>query len=200
MTDENTVIIVKDNGVMREVKGSYSSSITVKDGAKVVAVFDNEVGSVETLRYLYVSDGSLGNYDIDAQSVRILEKNGMVFVDGKVYTEYTVFSFADNKVKSMISGESELEVGADYRLGKDGTITSDKAEAMQSGVVNGYTAGTVTIGDKTYSVNGETQIVILTEDGKVGTTTVAGLYEMQVEFMQSNGVVTFILVDEAKAE
>ena len=200
VTDENTVIIVNDNGVMRDVNGKYASTVKVNDGAQVVAVFTDEVGAVETLRYLYISDGALGNYDVDAETVRVLGTNGKVFVDGKVYTEYTVFSFADNKVKTMVSAESSLEIGADYRLGKDGTVTSDKADAMQSGKVNGYTSGTVTIGKKTYSFGDKTEIVVISKDGKVGTTTVAGLYEKQVEFTENDGNVTFILVDETLAE
>ena len=200
VTDENTVILVNKNGVISEIKGKYASSVIVNSGAKVVAVLDNEVGAVETLRYLYISDGSLGNYDANAQTVRVLSNNGKVFADGRVYTEYTVYSFADGKIVTMVSAEAELKVGVDYRLGKDGTVTGEKAEAMQSGKVNGYTAGTVTIGDATYTVSGSTKIAVLTEDGKVGTSTVAELYGKNVEFVQQSGEVTFILVTETTAK
>lgn len=77
--DKNSVIIVNDGGKLMMRSGAYSSTISVKDGAKVTAVFDNEIGSVETLKFLYISDGSLGNYDLDAGFVRILDNVGQVY-------------------------------------------------------------------------------------------------------------------------
>ena len=197
VTDDDTVIVVNENGKLRQVSGKYMSGVTVNDGAVVLAVMKNEVGETETLRYLYVSDGSLGNYDADAETVRIISCGGLVYADGKVMTEYTVYSFADGKVMNVLSEKSGLEAGEDYRLGADGTVTSDKGERMLSDKVNGYTAQTVTIGNETYTVNDETKIVVLRKDGTIGTSTVAELYEKNVEFVRQNGAVTLILVDEA---
>ena len=198
VTDENTVIIVRNNGVMKQISGKYASTINVNDGAVIVAVMNDEVGAVETLRYMYVSDGSLGNYDVDAQSVRVLEKNGMVFVNGGVYTEYTVYSFADGEVKTMLSKNNDLTVGGDYRLGADGTITSDKAAEMQSGVVTGYTAGTVSVNAETYSVNPEMKVIVLSSDNKVSSATVSEMYGKNVEYIVSNGEVVFMLMHEVE--
>lgn len=198
--DNNTVIIVNDGGVMKEVDGKYASTIKVSDGASVVAVMKNEVGSVETLRYLYISNGSLGNYAPSAETVRVLAKNGMVYSDGKAYTEYTVYNFADSSVKVMISRNDDLAVGSDYRIGNDGTVTSDAAEALESGKVNGYTAGTITIDDKTYNVGEKTKIVVIREDGTLSSANVAGIYNKTVEYVHAGGEVTFILVDETKGE
>ena len=198
VTDENTVIIVRNNGVMKQISGKYASTINVNDGAVIVAVMNDEVGAVETLRYMYVSDGSLGNYDVDAQSVRVLEKNGMVFVNGGVYTEYTVYSFADGEVKTMLSKNNDLAVGGDYRLGADGTITSDKAAEMQSGVVTGYTAGTVSVNAETYSVNPEMKVIVLSSDNKVSSATVSEMYGKNVEYIVSNGEVVFMLMHEVE--
>lgn len=198
--DENTVIIVNDGGVMKQIVGKYASTIKINDGAAVVAVMKNEVGNVETLRYLYVSNGSLGNYAPSAETVRILAKNGMVFSDGKSYTEYTVYNFSNNSVKVMISRNDDLAVGSDYRIGNDGTVTSDAAEALNTGKVNGYTAGTITIDETTYSVGEDIEIVIISEDGKISGTNVAGVYDKTVEYVHVNGAVTFILVDETKAD
>ncbi|MBR4961793.1 MAG: hypothetical protein IKY52_12925, partial [Clostridia bacterium] len=85
VTDENTMIVVSHDGRITTRKGSYNSTIQVNDGASVTAVFENETGSVETLRYLYISDGRLGNYDVNAEYVRILDINGTVLEDGKAY-------------------------------------------------------------------------------------------------------------------
>lgn len=198
--DENTVIIVNDGGVMKQLVGKYASTIKINDGASVVAVMKNEVGSVETLRYLYVSNGSIENNAPSTETVRILAENGMVFSDGKAYTEYTVYDFSDNSVKVMISRNDDLAVGSDYRIGNDGTVTSDKAEALNTGKVNGYTAGTITIDETTYRANENTQIVIIGEDGKLSGTNVAGVYGKTVEYVHAGGAVTFILVDETKAD
>lgn len=195
VTDENTVIIVRDKGVMKQISGKYASTINVNENAVIVAVMNNEVGAVETLRFMYISDGSLGNYDMNAQTVRIISNNGLVFVDGKVYTEYTVYSFADGEVKTMLSRESALTAGADYRLGADGTITSDKAEEMNSGVVTGYTSGTVSVDKDTYAVNKDVRVIVLTKDGKVVESTIAEMYGKNVEFTVVNGEVVFMMLD-----
>lgn len=198
VTDERSVIIVRDGDTMKTINGKYASTVTVSDGAAVVAVFENEVGAVETLRYLYISAGSLGNYDRDGSTVRILAKNGMAFISGAVYTEYTVYDFSDNSVKAMVSKSGELEIGGDYRIGGDGTITTDAAEEMKSGKIDGYTSETVTIGAKTYSVDENVTIVVIGNDGKLSTKTIAELYEKDVEFIENNESIRFILVDETK--
>ncbi len=194
VTDDETVIVIRVNGVLTTVNGKYASTVKVNEGADVVAVMKNEVGAVETLKYLYISDGSLGNYTLNAETVRVLANNGYVLSDGKVYSEYTVYSFASGKVETMLSGENGLEIGSDYRTGKDGTITADKAEAMQSGKVNGYTSGTVTIGDKTYTVDSEMKGVLLSRDGKTAEVAIPSMYGMTVEYVARDGEVVFIMI------
>ncbi len=193
VTNSDTVILVVKDGVMQVKKGVYNASITVNDGAKVVAVFDNEVGTVESLRYLFVSDGSLGNYDSAAQSVRILAINGLVHENNTTYVEYTVFNYATGKVESRLSTLSELTVGEVYLIGSDGTIV-DVAGSVTSGEVTGYTASTVTIGENTFNLISTTKIVKLNSDNTLTDKTMADAFGETVEYVLNGDVVTLIVI------
>ncbi|MBE6711545.1 MAG: S-layer homology domain-containing protein [Ruminococcaceae bacterium] len=197
ISDKNTVIIVNDNGTLMQRTGEYSSTIQVKDGAYVAAIFNNEVGSVETLRYLYISDGELGNYDLDAEFVRILAANGLVYEDGKAYVEYIVYNFADNTIETRLSKSDDLVIGEDYRCGSDDTITSVTSDHVQSGFISGYTSGTVSIDGSTYTHAAGMKVLRITKNNKGNYVTedvkLADLYMTNVEFITDKGAVTFIL-------
>ncbi len=195
--DRDTVIVVNDGGVIMHRDGVYNSSIYVKDGAKIVAVFDNEVGSVETLKFLYISDGELGNYDLDAEFVRVLAENGYVYENGVSYVEYIVYNFETGKIETKLSRHSELEVGEDYRCGNDDTITDEKAEFVVSGFVTGYTDGTVTVDGTTFSLASDAKIIRIGADHKVTAVSVADLYMRNIEFVTSQGEVKLIIEGEA---
>ena len=191
--DANTVIIVNDNGTLMHRTGLYNSTISVNDGARVVAVFDNEVGSVETLKYLYISDGELGNYDLDAEFVRILAENGYVYENGQTYTEYLVYNIASGKVETKLSKHSGLTVGEDYRCGNDNTITSEGADFVMNGFVTGYTQGTLTIDGTTFSLADDAQLIRIGADYKVTSVTAAELYMKNVEFVTSQGEIVLVM-------
>ncbi len=196
VSDENTVILVNDNGTILQRTGEYTSTITVNDGATVTAIFNNEVGSVETLRYLYISDGELGNYDLDAEFVRILATNGHVYEDGKAYTEYTVYNFANGKIETRLSKHDDLEIGEDYRCGTDDTITTIPSDHVVTGFVTGYTSGTVSIDGATFThAAGMTIVRIINDNGTFKTEEIklADLYMKNVEFIADKGQITFVL-------
>ncbi len=195
--DSDTVIVVNDGGVIMHRDGVYNSSIHVNDGAKIVAVFDNEVGSVETLKFLYISDGELGNYDLDAEFVRVLAENGYVYENGVSYVEYIVYNFETGKIETKLSRHSELEVGEDYRCGNDDTVTDEKAEFVVSGFVTGYTDGTVTVDGTTFSLASDAKIIRIGADYKVTAVSVADLYMRNIEFVTSQGEVKLIIEGEA---
>lgn len=195
--DANTVIIVNDNGTLMHRTGIYDSSISVNDGARVVAVFDNEVGSVETLKYLYISDGQLGNYDIDAEFVRILAENGYVYDNGATYAEYIVYNFVSGKIETMLSKHGGLTVGADYRCGNDNTITNETAELVMNGFVTGYTQGTLTIDGTTFSISADAKIIRIGEDYKVYSVNVGDLYMKNVEFVTKGNEIVLVIESDS---
>ena len=195
ITDENTLILVNDNGKLMTRRGAYSSTITVNDGASVTAVMNNEVGTVETLRVLYISDGSLGNYDLNAAAVRILAVNGMVLEDGRAFVEYTVYNFDTNTVEVKLS-TATLEVGSDYRTGSDGNITSEKTEHVTEGFVTGYTGSTITVDGTTLSLAKDAHVIRLTKDNKVETVNVSDTYLHHVEFVVDRGEVKLVMLGD----
>lgn len=197
VTDKNTVIIVNNNGTIMQRTGIYNSSITVNDGAKVVAVFNNEVGSVETLKYLYISDGELGNYDLDAEFVRVLGENGYVFENGVTYVEYIVYNFASGKTETMLSKHSDLEIGNDYRCGNDNTITDEEADVVTTGFVTGYTANTVTIDGTTFVLAEGVKIIKINSDGSLSSVALSSLYMKNVEFIADHGEIKLLIEGDA---
>lgn len=193
ITDENTLILVNDNGKLMTRRGAYNSTITVNDGATVTAVMNNEVGTVETLRVLYISDGSLGNYDVNGAAVRILAINGMVLEDGRAFVEYTVYNFDTNTVEVKLS-TATLEVGADYRIGSDGNITTEKTEQVSTGFVTGYTGSTITVDGTTLSVAKDAHVIRLTKDNKAEEVKLSDTYLHHVEFVVDRGEVKLIML------
>ena len=197
VTDKNTVIIVNDNGSMIQRKGNYNSSVEINDGAQVVAVFDNEIGSVETLKYLYISDGSLGNYASDAGFVRVLSNNGLVYENNTAYTEYTVYSYEKGTITTMLSQNDELVVGSDYRCGNDGTVTGEEVDVTVSGFVVGYTSGTISVDGSTFAIDEDTKIIKITSDNKLTSLKVGDIYMNNIEFVEENGKIKLIILGDA---
>ncbi len=192
VTDALTKIVVVDNGQLQVKQGAYQSAFTVNDGAKVVAVFANEVGSVETLRYLYISDGSLGNYDSAAQPVRLLSIAGIVYENNLTYIEYNVFNYATGAIEQRLTTFVGLTLGEVYLIGTGGTIV-DAAGEVPTGELSGYTSSTVTIGENTYNTTADTKYVAV-EDGVVVDKSVADAYGRNVEYILNGNVVTLILI------
>ncbi len=196
--NDDTVIIVKNGTTHSVLKGVYNSAITVRDGATVTAIFDNEIGSVETLRYLYVSDGSLGDVITTQSSVKILAKIGVELIDGSAYTTYSVLDLAAGKVGEMHSKSDALSVGTNYLVDAEGFISSTEA-SVAGGVVSGYTKTTITIGGETFALASDVKFSALLEDDTTSTVTIEDVFMGKVEFLVKDGKVTsVILLDEAR--
>ena len=195
--NDNTVMIVKIGDTFTKVTGAYTSTITVNDGASVTAIFDNEIGSVETLRFLYISDGNLGSVDSSASSVKVLGFAGRELIDGTVYNLYTVLDLASGKIDTMMSRSSELLEGVNYLTGIDGLISTTEADVI-SGIVNGYTSTTITVGGETYKLASGAKFVELNSDDTVDTIAVKDTFMGNVELVIENGAVkSVILIGEA---
>ena len=200
ITDANTVIVVITGGTVKVHKGDYTSTLTVNDGAAVTAIFDNEVGAIETLRFMFISDGAFGGAVTTETSVKVLAHTGMELVDGVSYHTYLAFDFASGKVSEMYSASASLSAGSNYLTDADGFITADAA-SVASGIVTGFAGTTVTIGDDTYTVAGGVKPVVLGEDNTVSDTTVAESLMKRVEFIASEGKITaMVIIGEAEFE
>ncbi len=193
VTDKDSMIVVKTDKGYQFVSGRFNSSLKINDGAYVTAIFSNEVGSVETLRYLYVSDGQLGNAASTSDSVKVLAFTGRELIDGKVYTIYSVLNLANGTVESMMSLESDLTVGKNYLMNVSGLISGDEA-AVNGGIVTGYTKITVTIGKETYTIDSNTVISLLRPDNTTESAQISDLYMKNVEMTLSNGVIKSIVI------
>lgn len=197
ITDANTIIVVNENGKLKTHKGIYNSTLTINDGANVTVVMDNEVGSTETLKYMYISDGTLGNYTTDAEYVRILAINGVVLENDKTYFEYTVYNFNSNTVEMKLSESASLEIGEDYRTGNDASITTEKAEHITSGFVTGHTASTLTIDGTTAPLAEKVISIMIKDDHTIENIEHKDLYMTHVEYVLKNGEIVLIIAGGA---
>ena len=193
ITDKNTLIIAKSEGEYTVFRGVYTSDFVIENSASVTAVFTNEAGSVETLRFLYISDGTLGTVGSSANSVRILGNVGSEYIDGNVYTIYNVLNLATGDVTTMMSLNSSLTVGENYLTNVDGTISSSQASVV-GGVITGFTGTTITIGDTTYRLDDSVIINRLNDDDTVSEVSLSDAYMKLVDIITDNGKVTSIVV------
>ncbi len=191
--NDNTVIIVKIGDTFTKVTGAYTSTITINDGASVTAIFDNEVGSVETLRYMYISDGSLGSVDSASTAVKVIRHAGKELVDGTVYNLYIVLDLSTGKIETMKSRSAELAEGTNYLTGIDGLISTTAAE-VASGIVSGYTPTTITVGGETYKLASGVKFTVLNDDETVDSLSIKDVFMGNVEVITENGAVKSVIL------
>jgi S-layer homology domain. len=194
ITDANTVIIVRNGSTFSIKTGAFSSDINIDASATVTAVFKNEVGSVETLKFMYITNGNLGEVDSSTAYVRILEQTGSVYVDGTVYSVYSVFNLSTGALESRKSLTSGLTAGSDYALNASGLILNVGGATVSTGTITGYTSGTVTIDNKVYTVTSSTAVKSIAADKTVSDVTIASLLNVNVQFVASGSVVKLIFV------
>lgn len=199
-TDANTVIVVITDGTVKVHKGVCKSEFTVNDGASVTAIFDDESGSVETLRFMFISNGEIGGEITTETSVKILAINGVEYINGSVYAIYSVLDLSTGKIGEMYSKTTALTVGANYLTDAEGLISSTPA-SVPSGIVTGFTASTVTIGDTTLMLGTDAKIMRLSADNKISDITIFDAFMGKAEVIMKDGKVsTLIVVDTAKFE
>lgn len=193
ITDSGTKIIVK-NGNMFEMKnGSYASTILLREGANVTAVYTNNPGNVETLLFLYISDGSLGTVDASTQYVKVLAKSGAEYINGSVYTVYEVVNFNTGIRESRYSLNNSLMLNTSYALDSNGYIINTTASTHVNGLVSGYTASTLTVDGNVYKLASDVKIIRLDQNLSVSETTLASIYQTNVEFVVSGNEVRTII-------
>lgn len=199
ITDENTVIAVKTASGVIYKTGAYASTFTVNDGSKVVAVMKDSAGSVETLKYLYISDGSLGNALDSSSFVQVLEKTAAEQVNGSTMTVYTAYNFATGKVEHLYSAFTSLSAGTVYMLDESGNITESVKE-LASGEVTGYAGNTVTIGENTFTLASDAIIakIELNANGEYvsKSLTLSEIYGKNVSFVSNGTTISRIIVND----
>ncbi len=198
ITDADTVIVVKNASGIAYKTGAYASTFTVNDGAKIVAVMKDSTGSVETLKYLYISNGSLGSALDTASFVKVLEKTATEQVNGSAMTVYTVYNFANGKIETLYSESASLSVGTSYLLNENGHITESE-KSLASGEVTGYAGNTITIGDATYTL-AEGAIISEIEVSSSGefsakALTSSEVYGKNVSFVADGNIISRIIVN-----
>ncbi|MBQ8207409.1 MAG: S-layer homology domain-containing protein [Clostridia bacterium] len=198
ITDDDTIIVVKTASGILYKTGAYASTITVNDGSKIVAVMKDSAGSVETLKYLYISDGSLGSALDSSSFVKVLEKTATEQVNGSAMTVYTVYNFANGKIESLYSASASLSVGTIYMLDEGGHITESE-KSLESGEVTGYAGNTVTIGENTYTLASDAIIseIEVSSSGEFSAKSLnlAELYGKNVSFVSDGTTISRIIVN-----
>jgi len=194
VTDKNSVILVNDgSGSFTFHKGDYAGIIKANATSDVVAVMRDEIGAVDTLIYLYVSNGTLSDAEAGGSSVKILSQAGFELADGKYYTLYTVFNFATGEKTTLRSLHSDLTVGSTYATDSEGRISS-KAMSTTEGPVTGFTATTVTVGSSTFTLASDVAIKAISVSGTLSDLELDDLFMKKVELIKTGSVVKAILV------
>ncbi|MHB1150754.1 MAG: S-layer homology domain-containing protein [Eubacteriales bacterium] len=195
VTDSDTVIIVKNNGVYSVKTGAYTGDITINAGASVTAVFNNNVGDVETLAYLFITDGSLARTDIAQTNVKILTANGAEYINNTVYYVYTALNISNGQISAYKSIYSNLIIGSIYATDVTGNVLDIAANPLTSGIINGYTASTVTIDGTNYRLTANTSVIKVNADNTATALTLAAVYTAAapVTFYAVNGDMILII-------
>lgn len=196
VTDDASIVIIK-NGADFEVKrGSYSGDILLREGAWYTAILADEIGSVETLRVLFVTDGALESSAVTEHAVKILAKLGTELIDGKIVYDYRVYSFGERKIISMHSAHDSLEVGKNYLISESGSISNESPKNLKTGIVTGFTASTITIGGDTYALDSGFKAIAIS-GSSVKEIGVSALYLANVEATVENGKITHAILGGA---
>jgi len=193
VTDDKTVIVVKNGDKFEHKTGAYTSSIRIEKDAVVTAIYSDHVGNVEALRYLYISDGEMSSVDSSAQFVKVLSKTGSEYVNGIVYTSYEVFNHNTGKRETRLSLSDSLNIGTSYALDVSDRIAYDVTASGINGIVNGYTSSTVTVSGNIHKLAKDVKIYKINSDLSLTELTMSQINGTAVEFVIVGGEVKTIL-------
>ena len=197
ITDKDTIIVVGTPSGIIYKTGAYSSTFTVDDTAEVVAICENNSGSVKTLRYLYISSGALSSTVDETSCVMVLENKAHEYVDGTVLTAYTVYNFGTGKIETLYSSHADLADGNCYKLDENNRITSSE-KVLQTGEVTGYAGNVVTIDGTTYKLASGAVIAGIEADANgnytVKALSLSAIYGKTVSFIADGNEITRILL------
>ncbi len=193
VTDKDTVIVVKNGDNYEFGKGEYTSTIKLSAGANVTAIYRNSIGNVEVLSHLYISDGVMSNVDSAAEFVKILKKSGSELKDGIVYTVYEVYNHNTAKRETRLSLSDSLAAGVSYALELGGNISNGVIATPTTGIVTGYTASTISIGNTVHKLSSDVKINRINSDLSLTALTMSQINGSIVEFITVGGEVKSII-------
>ena len=203
VTDANTVVITKNGNNYEYKKGAYASTIDIKDGAQVTAVYKNNAGNIKTLLFMYITDGSLSVIDETIQNVKILAKTSDQYDDETkvVYSLYTVYNFNSGKIEENVASLSNaLTIGNVYALDTNGKIANVTTTVLK-GIMTGNTGSTITINGTVYKLAANAKAVKLNADNTITEVKFEDYRDYNAEFVVSGGEVKSVIVDtSAKVE
>ena len=196
LTNDDTVIMVKtDTGIVAK-NGSYSSTITIADGASVTAVFTDRPGSIEMLSFLYISDGALGSVNEGASFAKVYSTSGLEYVNGTVMTVYNVYNFANGKIETMLSPFGALEAGKTYAIDANGRLSNIERNNV-TGIITGFNDGIVTVGDQVYKLADNVNIHAVGANLALSKLSIEDAYMHNVEIFADGREIKTILVGTA---
>lgn len=196
LTNDDTVIMVKtENGIVAKT-GSYTSTIAINDGASVTAVFSDRPGTIEMLRFLYITDGSLGSVNEGASFAKVYSIIGLEYVDGTVMTAYKAYNFETGKMETIISPYGSLTVGKTYAIDNEGRL-SNIERSNTTGIITGYNDGIVTIGGQVYKLAENATIHSINSSLAVSSLNIEDVYMHNVEIFAEGREIFAIIAGPA---
>lgn len=196
LTNDDTVILVNtENGIVAKT-GSYTSTIAINDGASLTAVFTDRPGSIEMLRFLYISDGTLGSVNEGANYAKIYSVVGLEYIDGNVMTAYKAYNFANGKIETLVSPYGSLNVGSTYAIDSEGML-SNIERSNTTGIITGYNDGVVTIGGEVYKLADDVMIHAISSKLVVSDLEIEDVYMHNVEIFAEGREIYAIIAGSA---
>ena len=196
LTNDDTVILVMtENGIVAKT-GTYTSTIAINDGASVTAVFTDRPGTIEMLRFLYITDGTLGSVNEGASFAKIYSTVGLEYVNGTVMTAYKAYNFASGKMETILSPYGSLTVGTTYAIDNEGRLSNIERNNA-TGIITGYNDGIVTIGNQVYKLAENANIHGINNKLEVSTLTLDEIYMHGVEIYAEGREIIAILAGPA---
>ncbi len=196
LTNDETVILVNTPSGIRVKTGSYSSTITVNAGASVTAIFSDRPGSIEMLRFLYISDGQLGSVNEGASYAKVYSVLGLEYVNGTVMTAYKAYNFNSGAMETILSPFNSLSVGTTYAIDSEGHL-SNVERRTAGGIVTGYNDGVITIGNEVYKLATNAKIHSISGSFAVSSIDIADVYMHNVEIFAEGREIKTILAGPA---
>ncbi len=196
LTNDDTVILVMtENGIVAKT-GTYTSTIAINDGASVTAVFSDRPGTIEMLRFLYITDGSLGSVNEGASFAKVYSVIGLEYVDGTVMTAYKAYNFESGKIETFISPYGSLSVGTTYAIDNEGRL-SNIERSNTTGIITGYNDGIVTIGGQVYKLAENAVIHGINSNLEITSLELEDVYLHNVEIFAEGREIFAILAGSA---
>ncbi|MBQ8397284.1 MAG: S-layer homology domain-containing protein [Clostridia bacterium] len=196
LTNDDTIIMVQTaNGIVAKT-GTYTSTISINDGASVTAVFSDRPGTIEMLRFLYITDGSLGSVNEGASFAKIYSVIGLEYVNGTVMTAYKAYNFETGKIETLISPYGSLTVGKTYAIDNERRL-SNIERSNTTGIITGYNDGIVTIGGQVYKLAENAMIHSINSSLAVTALTIEDVYMHNVEIFAEGREIFAIIAGSA---